>query len=136
VAVFRAGREAFGNRQGLLAAAAFALVTPFLYYAKTANPEVPYVFWFTVSMVFYIRLNRTLALRDFLGFALAGTLSVCTKDQAYGLYLSHHWPLRIVSGKRIARTAVSVRCSMRSPIGGCGLPVARHSCCSASSITS
>jgi PA14 domain/Dolichyl-phosphate-mannose-protein mannosyltransferase len=87
VAVFRAGREAFGNRQGLLAAAAFALVTPFLYYAKTANPEVPYVFWFAVSLIFYIRLNRTLALRDFLGFALAGTLSVCTKDQAYGLYL-------------------------------------------------
>jgi len=87
VAVFRAGREAFGIRQGLLAAAAFALLTPFLYYAKTANPEVPYVFWFTVSLIFYLRLNRTLALRDFLGFAVAATLSVCTKDQAYGLYL-------------------------------------------------
>jgi hypothetical protein len=87
VAVFRAGREAFGVREGLLAAASIALLTPFLYYAKTANPEVPYVFWFTASLVFYLRLNRTLALRDFLGFALAATLSVCTKDQAYGLYL-------------------------------------------------
>jgi hypothetical protein len=57
-----------------------------LYYAKTSNPEVPYVFWFSVSLVFYLRLLRTLALRDFVGFAVAAILSICTKDQAYGLY--------------------------------------------------
>jgi 4-amino-4-deoxy-L-arabinose transferase-like glycosyltransferase len=43
-----AGARAFGRRQGLWAAGIMALTTPFLYYAKTANPDVPYLFWFAV----------------------------------------------------------------------------------------
>ena len=86
IAVYKAARDAFGTRAGVLAAASLATLTPFLYYAKTSNPEVPYVFWFSVSLVFYLRLLRTLAVQDFVGFALAAILSICTKDQAYGLY--------------------------------------------------
>ena len=82
IAVYKAARDAFGTRAGVLAAAALATLTPFLYYAKTSNPEVPYVFWFSVSLVFYLRLLRTLAVQDFVGFALAAILSICTKDQA------------------------------------------------------
>jgi fibro-slime domain-containing protein len=88
VAVYVCGRRAFGKRAGLVAAGMMAVLTPFIYYAKTANPEVPYVFWFAVSLVFYLRLLRTLALRDFVLFASAATLAICTKDQAYGLYVS------------------------------------------------
>ena len=44
-----AGRHAFGRRQGLWAAGIMALTTPFLYYAKTANVDVPYLFWFALS---------------------------------------------------------------------------------------
>ena len=36
----------------------FALVTPFVYYAKTANLDVPYLFWFALSLVFYLRAAR------------------------------------------------------------------------------
>jgi hypothetical protein len=79
--------RAFGRRAGLFAAAIFALTTPFLYYAKTANVDVPYVFWWALSMVLYLQLLQTGQLRDYLAFAAAATLSVCTKDQAYGLYL-------------------------------------------------
>jgi hypothetical protein len=107
VALFHAGREAFGAREGVLGAAAFTLLTPFLYYAKTANAEVPYVFWFTVSLVFYLRLQRTAALGDVLGFALAAVLSICTKDQAYGLYLLTPVPLlhRLWQSHRAAGSA-------------------------------
>jgi hypothetical protein len=86
-AVYACGARVFGTRAGLCAAAMFALVAPFVYYAKTANLDVPYVFWFAVSLVFYLRLLDTLKPIDFGAFAACATLAVCTKDQAYGLYL-------------------------------------------------
>ena len=87
LAVYAAGAQTFGRRAGMFAAAMFALVTPFVYYAKTANLDVPYLFWFAVSLVFYFRVLQQLALRDFIGLAACATLAVCTKDQAYGLFL-------------------------------------------------
>jgi hypothetical protein len=81
------GTRAFGRRTGLIAAAIAALTTPFLYYAKTANVDVPYLFWWALSLVFYLRLLDSGRLSDYVLFAAAATLSVCTKDQAYGLYL-------------------------------------------------
>lgn len=82
-----AGARAFGRRAGLWAAGMMALTTPFLYYAKTANVDVPYLFWFAVSLVYYVRILRGGTLRDYVLFAACATCSVCTKDQAYGLYL-------------------------------------------------
>ncbi len=87
VAACLCGTRAFGRRAGLIAAAIVAVVAPFLYYAKTANVDVPYLFWWAASMVFYLQLLETGRLRDYVLFAAAATLSVCTKDQAYGLYL-------------------------------------------------
>jgi len=94
VAVYLSGAQAFGRRAGVLAAAMFALVTPFVYYAKTANLDVPYLFWFGLSLVFYLRALDRLALRDFISLAVCATLAICTKDQAYGLFLL--MPLAIV----------------------------------------
>ncbi len=99
IAVCMSATRAFGPRAGVLAAAVFALVAPFVYYAKTANVDVPYIFWFAVSMVIYLRLLDRLRMRDFVLFAICATLSVCTKDQAYGMYLL--MPLPIVA--QIAR---------------------------------
>jgi hypothetical protein len=81
------GSALYGRRAGLIAAAIVALITPLVYYAKTANVDVPYLFWWALSMVFYMRLLDAGRLRDYLWFAMTATLSVCTKDQAYGLYL-------------------------------------------------
>ena len=81
------GTRAFGPRAGLIAAAIVAVTAPFLYYAKTANVDVPYLFWWALSMVFYLQLLETGRRRDYVLFAATATLSVCTKDQAYGLYL-------------------------------------------------
>jgi hypothetical protein len=86
IAAYVCGKRAFNRRAGLFAAAMVALIAPFLYYAKTANVDVPYIFWFSISLVFYLRLLDTLATRDFVVFAAAAALAVCTKDQAYGFY--------------------------------------------------
>ena len=87
LAIYACGARTFGRRAGVLATASFALVIPFVYYAKSANVDVPYLFWFAVSLVFYVKLLQDLALPDFIGFAACATLAICTKDQAYGLYL-------------------------------------------------
>jgi hypothetical protein len=87
LAIYACGARTFGRRAGVFASATFALVIPFVYYAKSANLDVPYLFWFAVSLVFYVKLLQDLALRDFVGFAACATLAICTKDQAYGLYL-------------------------------------------------
>jgi 4-amino-4-deoxy-L-arabinose transferase-like glycosyltransferase len=87
-ATYTCGALAFGRRAGLFAAAMLALVPMFVFYSKTANPEAAYVFWFALSLVFWIRWLRTFALKDALLLAAASTLAVCTKDQAYGLYVA------------------------------------------------
>ncbi|HEX4348320.1 MAG TPA: PA14 domain-containing protein [Vicinamibacterales bacterium] len=79
--------EAFGRRAGLFAAAVFALTASFVFYAKTANVDVPYIFWFAVSMVLLLRMVRRGRMRDYVLFAAAAACAVCTKDQAYGFYV-------------------------------------------------
>jgi PA14 domain/Dolichyl-phosphate-mannose-protein mannosyltransferase len=87
IATCLCGTHAFGRRAGLFAAASFAVVTPFVFYSKTANFDVPYLFWFAISLVFYLRLLDGLRLQDYVLFAASATCAVCTKDQAYALYL-------------------------------------------------
>src|SRR5581483_4044889 len=88
MAVCICGTKAFGRRAGVFAAAIMALAPPFVYYAKTANVDMPYMFWFAVSLIFYLRILDGGTMRDFVLFAVFGMLSICTKDQAYGLYLA------------------------------------------------
>ena len=82
------GLRAFGARAGVLAAGIAALVAPFVYYAKTANVDVPYVFWYSLSLVFFVRMLQESRLRDYVLFGVTATLAFCTKDQAYALYLT------------------------------------------------
>ena len=104
VAVYLSGARAFSKRAGLFAAASLAVVAPSVCYSKMANVDVPYLFWFALSLVFYLRLlgaptrgtpavaqafrPATLTRRDLVLFAASATLAICTKDQAYGLYLA------------------------------------------------
>jgi hypothetical protein len=41
----------------------------------------------TLSLLFYLRIDRTGRPRDFYLFALAGVAAICTKDQAYGFFV-------------------------------------------------
>jgi hypothetical protein len=82
------GLRAFGKRAGVLAAGIAALVAPFVYYAKTANVDGPYVFWYSLSLVFFVQMLQESRLRDYVLFGATATMALCTKDQAYALYIS------------------------------------------------
>jgi hypothetical protein len=86
VLVYRVGREVYDRRSALFAAAILVCVAPYVYYAKMGNLDVPYIFWFTLSLLFYVRILKHHRLRDYVLFALMAAATVCTKDQAYGLY--------------------------------------------------
>lgn len=86
--VYRAARFAGDRTTALWAAALAAPALPLVYYAKTANLDAPYVFWFALSAVFYLRALATGELRAYLGLAVAAAAAVSTKDQAYGLYVA------------------------------------------------
>ncbi|HEX9670137.1 MAG TPA: glycosyltransferase family 39 protein [Thermoanaerobaculia bacterium] len=91
--IYRVGREIYDRRSALCAAAIFACVAPFVYYAKMGNLEAPYLFWFTASLLFYVRILKRHRLRDYVLFGLTAAATVCTKDQAYGLYVLAPLPI-------------------------------------------
>ena len=79
--------ELFDRRSALFSALIVALFYPLVYYAHNANAEVPYVFWALLAIYYLLRLQKDGCLKHYVFFALFGTLSICTKDQAYGLFL-------------------------------------------------
>jgi hypothetical protein len=83
----RLGGRLLGPRYAWLSALAAGVVLPFAFYAKTANLEMPYVFWFALSLVLLDQAYRRGRTRDVVGAAVAAALAVATKDQAYGLYV-------------------------------------------------
>ncbi len=85
--VYKCGLEILDAGASLLAALITALVIPFVYYSKTANLDIPYLFWFALSLFYFLRLQKTRRRRFYLLFALTGALAVGAKDQAYGLYV-------------------------------------------------
>jgi 4-amino-4-deoxy-L-arabinose transferase-like glycosyltransferase len=85
--VYKCGREIFDERSSLLAAWITALLVPLVYHAKMANVDVPYLFWFMASLLCFLRLLKTHRRKYYLLFALTAILSVCTKDQAFALYV-------------------------------------------------
>ncbi|OGD20570.1 MAG: hypothetical protein A2W03_07905 [Candidatus Aminicenantes bacterium RBG_16_63_16] len=84
--VYKCGREILDRRAAVSAALITALLAPFVYYAKMANLEVPYLFWFLASLYFYLRLLSSGRTRDYVLFALTAVLAVGSKDQAAALY--------------------------------------------------
>lgn len=85
--ILRIGRSLGGRMTGVLGALTLIGTLPMAYYAKTANLDVPYAFWFTLSMWYYLQAFQGGATRDFLLFAGFGALAIATKDQAYGLFV-------------------------------------------------
>jgi hypothetical protein len=90
-----------------------AFTVPFTYYSKLANLDVPYLFWFSVSLLAYIRILERHARRDYLLFAVSAALAGCTKDQAWGLYfatpvaiLVARWRLSKQTGGSLSRVVL------------------------------
>jgi len=75
------------SRAGAWTAASCAACSVFTYYSQTSNLDVPYLFWGVLAIrrvVEAIAGREPRALRGALVFA---ALAVCTKDQAYALFL-------------------------------------------------
>ncbi|HEX9366390.1 MAG TPA: glycosyltransferase family 39 protein, partial [Vicinamibacterales bacterium] len=87
VALYIVADDLYGPPGSVFAAAIGGVTLPFVYYAKLANVDVPYLFWFAWSMVFYVRLIRRERTVDAFLFALTAVTAVETKDQAYGFYV-------------------------------------------------
>lgn len=84
--VYDCGRVLLGRRGALFAALLTASMLPFVFYAKLANLDVPYLFWALLSLRFALRALARPGARDLTGFGLTAVLAMATKDQAYGLY--------------------------------------------------
>ncbi len=91
--VYRCGREIADDLAALLASGLTACIAPFVYYAKIANVDVPYLFWVVWSLLCYLRILKGHRFRDYLYFALTATFAVCTKDQAYAFYVLTPLPI-------------------------------------------
>lgn len=95
--VYRIGCELFDRRAALFSALITALMGPFVYYAKMTNVDIPYIFWFVLSLLFFVRILKTHRQADYLLFALTAIAAICTKDQAFGLYVLTPIPI-VLSG--------------------------------------
>jgi hypothetical protein len=85
--VFQITRELLDARSGLFAALTVGFAVPFVFYAKLANVEVPYLLWVSLSLLYYIRILAAHQRRHYVLFGLTAALAIGTKDQAYALYL-------------------------------------------------
>ncbi len=103
VACYLCGKALRGRNAGLAAAALTALLLPFVYYAKTGNLDVPYLFWFSWAMLFYIRIILTGEPAAYTGFAVAGALAIVTKDQAFGFFVAPCIHVAVLRYRRMAR---------------------------------
>jgi dolichyl-phosphate-mannose-protein mannosyltransferase len=86
VLVYLCGRELFGHLPALFAALVAGLSAPFTYYAKLANLDVPYLFWFSAALLAYLRLLEGHRMRHYVALAACAAAAIATKDQAYGLF--------------------------------------------------
>jgi len=87
VLVYLCGRELFDHLPALFAALVAGLSAPLAYYAKLANLDVPYLFWFAAALLAYLRLLQGHRLRHYVAMAVCAAAAIATKDQAYGLFV-------------------------------------------------
>ncbi len=85
--IYYLGVAIFDRRTALLATLIAAFTSTFVYYAKTANLDVPAAFWVLLSLYFFVQHIKTDSSRDLLRFALTAVIAMCTKDQAYAFYI-------------------------------------------------
>lgn len=75
------------RRAGVCTAAIAAVNLSLTYYAHTSNLDVPYLFWATLSLLWFVRAMNRREPRLFRRAFVLAVLSVATKDQAYGLFV-------------------------------------------------
>jgi hypothetical protein len=87
IAIHGAASDLYGRRGAIAATLLATLTPPFVFYAKLANVDVPYLFWVAWALRFYVRAVRSGARDGTLPFALAAVTATATKDQAIGFFV-------------------------------------------------
>ena len=72
---------------GLVAGLVFAGSPLTVYYAHTANLDIPYMFWSSLAMLFLVQIARGAGTRAYVLLGGCVAAAIATKDQAYGLFL-------------------------------------------------
>ena len=75
------------RRAGLFAAGACALNFSLTYYGQVSNLDVPYLFWGSLSLLYFMRAAAEQQPRRLWLAVLSAAAAIATKDQAYGLFL-------------------------------------------------
>lgn len=82
--VYLIARQWFGRAEALVAVWMGGLGVCFLYYTKTANVDLPYLYWLMLALAVFSAFARSGSLTHLPWLGIASTLAVCTKDQAAG----------------------------------------------------
>lgn len=107
IVVYKITEELFSHKAAFWASIMTTFLVPLTYYAKTSNLDVPYIFWSCLAFWQYIRIIKYQQLKNYISFAICASLSVATKDQAYGFYAII--PLVIVYSLARHRTKETVK---------------------------
>lgn len=94
VVLFMIGRRLAGEIAGLLAAGLWSGTYLAGYYGLTANIDVPYIFWLTLSLERLVAHNQRFSRRSILAGAVFAAFAVATKDQAAAVVAAY--PLLLV----------------------------------------
>jgi 4-amino-4-deoxy-L-arabinose transferase-like glycosyltransferase len=100
--VYLCGARLYNAAAGALAAAIYMGMPTLAFHTRLATLDVPYVFWWALSLLFALRALATGRRRELLAFGLAAALAVTTKDQAYALYVLP-WPILLLLLRRQGR---------------------------------
>jgi len=93
----------FADRRAALWAALFtALTAELTFFAKLGNLDLPYTFWFALSLIPFLGIVDRGRRRDYLGFGLLASLAITTKDQVIGAYVLPGLAILVLHARRAA----------------------------------
>ena len=82
------GSILWDKKTGILAATITLLAYPMFYYTKTANLEVPYLFWTSLGLLVFARiLTSGMSVKRAAWLGVFAGLATATKDQAAGFFI-------------------------------------------------
>lgn len=87
VSAYNIGRILWDKESGLIASIILLLTYPMMYYSKTANLEIPSLFWTSLALLIYVKiLSDGMNVKRAAWLGLFTALSVATKDQTAGVF--------------------------------------------------
>lgn len=110
VVVFWLGVELFGRHRAILTPVVFVLSLQVVYYAKVTNVDMPSVFWLSLSLLFFVRLLRTVTTVDAVWLGTTVAAATATKDMVGGYFILI--PVALLAREYLARRRSATPASM------------------------